>query len=122
MEGQQPAAATKPLWEQWGNAFVNYTLQLGDKIAEGASFAAQKTKEGALYVAEKSKPVTDKIKEGALYVAEKTKPATDKIKEGAQYVGNQIQNVYVDTKSKITGVPPEQAQAQKPQEGQPREV
>ena len=101
MEGQaqpQPQAA-KPLWEQWGEAFVNYSLDLGNKIADGAVLAAN-------------------------YIAEKSKPATDKIKEGASYVGNQMQAIYDDTKAKITGVPPEQVQplAQQAQEGQPGEA
>ena len=73
----------------WGKTFLENSKILGNKIISGV-------KDASIYVAEKSK-------EGANYIAEKTKPATDKIKEGASYIGTYTKNTYNNVKSKITG-------------------
>ena len=73
----------------WGSYIFENSKILGTKILSGV-------KDASVYVVEKSK-------EGASYIAEKTKPATDKIKEGAGYIGSYAKSTYDNVKSKITG-------------------
>ena len=73
----------------WGSYIFENSIILGNKILSGVKDATE-------YIAEKSK-------EGASYIAEKTKPATDKIKEGAGYIGSYAKTTYDNVKSKITG-------------------
>ena len=72
----------------WGKLILENSKALGNKIISGV-------KDASFYVAEKSK-------EGVSYIAEKTKPATDKIKEGAGYIGSQIKYTYENLKMKIS--------------------
>ena len=72
----------------WGKLILENSKALGNKILSGV-------KDASLYVAEKSK-------EGVSYIAEKTKPATDKIKEGAGYIGSQVKYTYENVKMKIS--------------------
>ena len=76
-------------WKLWPKYIFESSKTLGNKIITGV-------KNASIYVA-------DKTKEGATYMAEITKPTTEKINHGMGYIGTQFKNTFDSVKNKISG-------------------
>ena len=75
-------------WKLWTKSIFENSKILGSKIIAGV-------KDASIYAA-------GKTKEGAIYMAEKAKPATERIKKGAGYISSQVKNTFENVKNKIS--------------------
>ena len=75
-------------WKLWTKSIFENGKILGNKIITGI-------KDTSIYAA-------GKTKEGAIYMAEKAKPATERIKQGVGYISSQVKNTFENVKNKIS--------------------
>ena len=75
-------------WKLWTKSIFENSKILGSKIIAGV-------KDASIYTA-------GKTKEGAIYMAEKAKPATERIKQGVGYISSQVKNTFENVKNKIS--------------------
>ena len=75
-------------WKLWTKSIFEKSKILGSKIIAGV-------KDASIYAA-------GKTKEGAIYMAEKAKPATERIKQRVGYISSQVKNTFENVKNKIS--------------------